>query len=329
MPKPYKQLSQEEREHIADLLSEGNSLGAIAKILGRNKGTISRELSRNSAPEYRRYTPCRAHARACGRKTEANTHERLKNDFIRQYVRDGLEQGWSPEQISGRIRIDHPGCSVNHEAIYQYIYHPQNPQRLEMITLLRRAYKKRRNKGIGRKVRKTKIPNRISIDDRPKSIENRNRYGHWEGDSMVSRKSKVALNTLAERKSRLVLITKLSRKGAAETNKAIINRLKKLPAQGRQTLTLDNGTENAKHEQLSTRLGIKCYFAHPYSSWERGTNENLNGLIRWYLPKGTDFSKITPEQIARIEYLLNSRPRKCLGYKTPLEVAASSVALRD
>lgn len=329
MLKLYKQLSQEEREHIAHLLSEGNSLGDIAKALARNKSTISRELTRNSAPEYKRYTPCRAHGRACERKTTANTHERLKNDFIRQYVRDGLKQGWSPEQISGRIRIDHPGYSVNHEAIYQYIYHPQTPQRLEMINLLRRAHKKRRNKGIGRKVRKTKIPNRIPIDARPKSVENRRRYGHWEGDSMVSRKSKAALNTLAERKSRLVLITKLFRKGAAETNKVVISRLKKLPAGGRQTLTLDNGTENAKHEQISSRLGIKCFFAHPYSSWERGTNENLNGLIRWYLPKGTDFSKITPEQIAQVEYLLNSRPRKCLGYKTPLEVAASSVALRD
>ena len=322
-------MTQSEREYIANLLSEGYSLGDIAKALDRNKSTISRELARNSAPERQRYTPCRAHARACERKASANTHERLKNDFVRRYVKAGLEKGWSPEQISGRVRIDHPGNFINHEAIYQYIYHPQNPQRLEMINLLRRAHKKRRNKGIGRKVRKTKIPNRIPIDARPKSIENRNRYGHWEGDSMVSRKSKAALNTLVERKSRLVLISKLPRKGAAETNKAIITRLKKLPAEGRQTLTLDNGTENAKHEQLSARLGIKCFFAHPYSSWERGTNENINGLIRWYLPKGTDFSKIAPEQIAQIEYLLNSRPRKCLGYKTPLEVAASSVALRD
>jgi IS30 family transposase len=329
MPKPYKQLSQSEREYLASLFSEDHSLGDIAKALGRSKSTISREFARNSPPERLRYTPCRAHARACERKTTANTHERLKNDFIRQYVKDGLEQGWSPEQISGRIRIDHPGNFINHEAIYQYIYHPRNPNRLEMINLLRRAHKKRRNKSIGRKERKTKIPNRIPIDARPKSVENRRRYGHWEGDSLISRKSKAALNTLTERKSRLVLITKLPRKGAAETNKAIINRLKKLPANGRQTLTLDNGTENAKHEQLSAKLGIKCYFAHPYSSWERGTNENLNGLIRWYLPKGTDFSKIAPEQIALIEYLLNSRPRKCLGYKTPLEAAASSVALRD
>jgi len=324
MQKPYKHLSQEERELIAAQLSEGSSVGDIAKAVGRNKSTISRELKRNSPPERRRYVPCRAHARACERKTKANQHERLKNDFIRQYVKDGLAQGWSPEQISGRIRIDHPGQTINHEAIYQYMYHPQNPDRLEMIQLLRRAHKKRRNKGIGRKVRKTTIPNRIPIDDRPKSVENRRHYGHWEGDSMISRKSKVALNTLVERKSRLVLISKLPRKSAADTNRAVIGRLKKFPAKGRQTLTLDNGTENAKHEQLSAKLGIRCYFARPYASWQRGTNENLNGLIRWYLPKGTDFRKITSEQIARIEYLINSRPRKCLGYKTPLEVAASS-----
>jgi IS30 family transposase len=324
MPKPYKHLSQEEREIIANLLSGGSSLGDIAKAVGRDRSTISRELTRNSPPERRRYVPCRAHARACERKTKANKHERLKNDLVRQYVKEGLAKGWSPEQISGRIRIDHPGQTINHEAVYQYIYHPQNPDRLEMIQLLRRAHKKRKNKGIGRKVRKTKIPNRIPIDARPKSIEDRRHYGHWEGDSLISRKSKAALNTLVERKSRLVLITKLLRKSADETNRAVIDRLKKLPAKGRQTLTLDNGTENAKHELLSIKLGIRCYFARPYASWERGTNENINGLIRWYLPKGTDFRTITPEQIARIEYLLNSRPRKCLGYKTPLEVAASS-----
>jgi IS30 family transposase len=239
-------------------------------------------------------------------------------------VKNGLAQGWSPEQISGRIRIDHPGQTINHEAIYQYIYHPQNPDRVEMINLLRRAHKKRRNKSIGRKVRKTKIPNRIPIDARPKSVESRRYYGHWEGDSLVSRKSKAALNSLVERKSRLVLITKLQQKSAAETNRAVIDRLKKLPAKGRQTLTLDNGTENAKHETLSAKLGIKCYFARPYASWQRGTNENINGLIRWYLPKGIDFRTITSEHVAWIEYLLNSRPRKCLGYRTPSEVAASS-----
>lgn len=328
MPNTYNHLSLHEREQLAQLHWEGKSLGEIAKALDRNKSTISRELARNSTPKRDLYTPCRAHARSCARKTSANTHERLKNDLIRQYVRQGLAMGWSPEQIAGRLPQDHPGQSINHEAIYQYIYHRQNPYRLEMINQLRRANKKRKSKGMARKKRKTKIPNRIPITLRPKSVESRNQYGHWEGDSLISRKSSAALNTLIERKSRLVLITKLDRKGAVQTNKAVMKRLKNLPAAGRRTLTLDNGSENASHEQLTATLGIKCYFAHPYASWERGTNENMNGLIRWYLPKGTDFSKIDKEQIAQIEFLLNSRPRKCLGYKTPLEVAASSVALR-
>jgi IS30 family transposase len=133
MPKPYKQLTRSEREQMANLLPEGYSLGDIAKTFGRNKSTISRELGRNSPPERRRYTPCRAHARACKRKTTASTHYRLKNDFIRRYVKDGLEKGWSPEQISGRIRIDHPGNFINHEAIYQYIYHPQNPHAVSIL----------------------------------------------------------------------------------------------------------------------------------------------------------------------------------------------------
>jgi len=328
MPKQYKHLSQAEREQIAQLYWEGKSLGKIAEALIRGKSTISRELNRNSTPEYKRYTPCRAHARSCERKSQANTHRRLKNDLIEQYVRKRLALGWSPELIAGRLRIDHPRYYISHEAIYQYIYHPQTHDKQEMIYCLRRAHKKRRAKGFGRKERKTKIPNRISIDARPKPVDRRRQYGHWEGDSLISRKSKAALNSLTERKSRLLLLSKLDRKGAAETNKAIIRRLKKLSGNGRRTLTLDNGTENSKHEELTASLGIKCYFAHPYSAWERGTNEHINGLIRWYLPKGTDFSKINKEQINQIEYLINSRPRKCLGFKTPLEVAASTVALR-
>jgi IS30 family transposase len=252
---------------------------------------------------------------------------RLKNDLIRQYVVDNLEEGWSPEQIAGRLPIDHPGQIISHEAIYQYIDDLQTEIRLELIQHLRRAHKKRKNKGIGRKEKKTKISNRNPIDARPKSVEDRKQYGHWEGDSLISRKSKAALHTLVERKSRLLVLSKLDRKSAAETSRMIIRRLGKLPAQGRRTLTLDNGTENAKHEKVTAKLGLKCYFARPYASWQRGTNENMNGLVRWYLPKGTDFSKIDKDHLKLIEYLINSRPRKCLGYKTPLEVAASSVAL--
>src|SRR3990170_694118 len=147
------------------------------------------------------------------RKTKASGRQRLKNDLVRNYVQERLMTGWSPEIIAGRIKKDHPGLSISHEAVYQYIYHPQTPSRHELIACLRRAHRKRKHKGIGRKERKTKIPNRISIDARPKSVETRHQFGHWEGDSLVSRKSVAALNSLTERKSRLVLLTKLDRKG--------------------------------------------------------------------------------------------------------------------
>ena len=327
MPKQYKHLNQEERELIAQYRYEGKSLGFIAKALGRNRSSISRELSRNSSTEYKRYTPCRAHARAEQRWVAVHQRPRLKNDLIRQYVIKKLAEGWSPEQTAGRLPIDHPGQVISHEAIYQFIYDLQTESRLELIQHLRRANKKRKVKGIGRKEKKTKIPNRISIDARPKSVENRKQYGHWEGDTLISRKSKTALHTMVERKSRLLLLSKLDRKKCRGDLKTIIKRLGRLPAKGRRTLTLDNGTENANHEQVTAKLGLRCYFARPYASWQRGANENTNGLVRWYLPKGTDFSKIGKDQLRRIEHLINSRPRKCLKYKTPLEVAASSVAL--
>jgi transposase, IS30 family len=327
MPKQYNHLNQEERELIAQYRYEGKSLGFIAKALSRDRSSISRELSRNSSTEYKRYTPCRAHARAEQRWVTVHRRPRLKNDLIRRYVTKKLTEGWSPEQIAGRLPIDHPGQVISHEAIYQFIYDLQTESRLELIQHLRRANKKRKAKGIGRKEKKTKIPNRIPIDARPQSVENRKQYGHWEGDTLISRKSKAALHTMVERKSRLLLLSKLDRKSASETSKTIIKRLGQLPARGRRTLTLDNGTENANHEQVTAKLGLRCYFARPYASWQRGTNENTNGLVRWYLPKGTDFSKIGKDQLKRIERLINSRPRKCLRYKTPLEVAASSVAL--
>jgi IS30 family transposase len=238
-----------------------------------------------------------------------------------------LAKGWSPEQIAGRLSLDHPDQAISHEAIYQFIYDLQTEERLELIQHLRRAHKKRKAKGIGRREKKTKISNRKPIDARPKSVETRKQYGHWEGDTLISRKSKAALHSMVERKSRLLLLSKLDRKSASATARAIIRRLGKLPVKGRRTLTLDNGTENAKHEKVTSKLGLKCYFARPYAAWQRGANEHANSLVRWYLPKGTDFSKIDKDQVKWIEIQINSRPRKCLGYKTPLEVAASSVAL--
>ena len=329
MEKIYNQLRLEDRDRITEMTAEGRSITEIAEALGRHKSTISREVRRNSSPAYSLYLSHRAHERSVKRKQEANRHPRLKTEEIVCYVRSKLNMGWSPEQIAGRIGMDCTGLSISHEAIYQYIYDKETEDREELIKLLRRGHRKRKAKGVSRKERNTKIPNRVSIQERPVSVEMRSRFGHWEGDSLVSRKSAEALNTLVERKSRLVFITRLQRKTAEETSAAVIERLGKLPEKARRTLTLDNGTENAGHEKITGVVGAKCYFARPYASWQRGTNENANGLIRWYLPKGTDFSKITDEDLTRIESLINQRPRKCLGYKTPLEVASSyGVALQ-
>lgn len=329
MGKRYKQLGLEDRDRITEMMAEGSNITEIAEALGRHKSTISREVKRNSSPAYRLYLSHRAHERAVERKQEANSRPRLKNEEIVRYVHSKLNLGWSPEQISGRIGMDCAGLKISHEAIYQYIYDKETEDREELISYLRRGHKKRRRKGVNRKERRTKIPNRVSIEDRPLSVDSRSIFGHWEGDSLVSRKSSEALNTLAERKSRFVFITRLKRKTAEETANAVIERLSRLHDKARKTLTLDNGTENAYHEKITETIATKCYFARPYASWQRGTNENANGLIRWYLPKGTDFSKITDEELARIESLINQRPRKCLGYKTPLEVASSyGVALQ-
>ena len=236
MDKKYTHLNLVERDVITTMLSEKKSLGEIAKVLGRSKSTISRELKRNSSPHYKLYLSHRAHGRAVDRRKKAARRPRLKNDRIDSYVRAKLKEGWSPEQIAGKIDIDHPNLSISHEAIYQYIYHPDTDGRLDLIGCLRRNHRKRKAKGAGRKERKTKIPGRIPIDMRPGSVEKRLHFGHWEGDRLVSRKSRATLNSLVERKSRLLYLTKLEGKTAEATCKAIIKRLKNLPEKAKPSL---------------------------------------------------------------------------------------------
>ena len=326
MAKGYKQLSLKERDRITEMKSEGMSLRAIAKDLGRSPSTLSRELRRNGTPSYRVYLSHRAHERAVKRKKESGQRRRLKDEQTVTYVREKLAEDWSPELIAGKIGQDIRGASISYEAIYQYIYHPNTEGREELIGQLVRGHRKRKNKGIGRKERKTKIPNRIPIEERPISADNRSRYGHWEGDSLVSRKSLAVLNSLVERKSRLLLLTRLERKTAELTKDVVLQRLQCFSEKARRTLTLDNGSENAQHEAITKAIGMQCYFARPYASWQRGSNEQVNGMVRRYFPKGTDFSKITDEQVAWVESRINNRPRKCLGYKTPAEVAAVALA---
>jgi IS30 family transposase len=260
---------------------------------------------------------------------------RLKNGFIRRYVVTKLKDGFSPEQIAGRLHKEYPEESISHEAIYQYIYNLaykegrgyMKPFYHDLRPYLKRRHKRRGQRGM-RRVQRIFRPHGPSIDLRPKEVDKRKTVGHWETDSMVSKKSIVGLNTIVERKTGLVFITKVSDGTAEETKIAVQKRLGALPENLRQTITSDNGSENAMFDSVMTELGILWYFAHPYHSWERGTNENTNGLIRWYFPKGTDFATIPDETIKAVEDALNNRPRKRLGWKTPLEAFNGSVALR-
>lgn len=323
----YTHLSCEERDKIAILRAKGISQNRIGQILGRSKSTVSRELTRNRSPVYSVYLPHKAQARAIWRKTKAGKKERLKNSAIRRYVIKKLKSGWSPEQISGRLPIDYPGLTISHEAIYQFVYNPGIRQQIDLVGYLSRSYQKRRKRGHSKKHRRSHIPSRILIDRRPKHIAKRKQPGHWEVDTVISRESKVALAVMTERKSRLVKIGKIKQKSAHELCKAINRRLSRYPQEMRLTLTYDNGAENTGHENVNKVIGTRSYFCNPYHSWEKGGVENAVGLIRRYLPKKTDFATVRNERIKDIETMLNTRPRKCLGYRTPIEIFKQGVAL--
>lgn len=326
----YKHLSIEEREIIQTMWWERKSIRVIARVLNRSFSSISRELRRNFPPEHKVYTPRMAHERALKKRKCRGRIDRLKNKQIRSYVVSHLKRRWSPEQIAGRIRSD-LNETISHEAIYQYVYHQYTFHNAnlkdgaeDLRVYLRRRRKRRVPKGL-RRCQRMLNPQGISIDERPEVVNQRQRIGDWEGDTVESKNHKPGINTLVERKVGLVLITKLKTRASYSTTKAITNRFSKLPKKIKHTLTLDNGVENHRWEEIERDTGLSVYFAHPYHSWERGTNENTNGLIREYFPKKTDFTQVSDEEIAKVEYDLNTRPRKRLNWLTPLE--AMSVAL--
>jgi IS30 family transposase len=243
---------------------------------------------------------------------------------------------WSPEQISLRLPIDHPGNEISYEAIYQFIYAQISvkgggiPKKgcEDWRSYLPRRHTRRQTKGF-RQAQKAWRPELPSIETRPAVVDRRKQIGHWEDDTMVSRQSMERLKTINERVSGVVLIGKMKDGTISESNRVVNERLRKIPSQIRKTLTRDRGAENFGHEELQKGLNISCYFAHAYCSQERGSNENLNGLIRRFFPKKTDFSKVSDKDINMVEYLLNTRPRKRHGGKTPLEVllARTGVAI--
>jgi IS30 family transposase len=306
----YTQLTREERYQIKVLLNTGHNRTEIAEAIGVNKSTISREMVRNRG--RRGYRPGQADEFAKERSLKKAKRRISEETWL--VVEDKLRLDWSPEQISGWLAKNGQN-TVSHEQIYQHVYAQQQAGG-ELYKHLR--CQKKRRKRSGKYDHRGIIPGRKSIDERPAIVEQRQRLGDWEGDLMIGKNHQGAVLTLIERKSRFTLIHKVDGKLALPVANAMIECLDWVPAV--ETITNDNGKEFAEHKTVSSALGANIYFAHPYSSWERGTNENTNGLIRQYLPKDRNLSTLTSKEELMVMDRLNLRPRKCLDFLTPFEV---------
>ena len=319
--KQYVQLDQKERDHIFRFRKKGLTNSAIADKLGRDKSTIGRELRRNTHQKLHQYLPDTA-GRKAERRKERGRKVRyvVKDEALQRRIIRLLQRGWSPDLMAGRLQRANQS-SLNQESIYQFIYSREGRQ-LNLRQYLRRAHRIRRKKN-GRKHRTdSRIPHRVDITKRPKPVEKRRQFGHWEGDNVVYNRHRRALSTTVERKTRKVMIFRPRNLTAPAKATATIRRYRNLPVQARRTMTYDNGLEAAAHETVTAAIGMKFYFAKTYSSWQRGTNENRNGLVRFYLPKDTDLDQVTAAQIRRVENQINNRPMKCLNYQTPNEAYA-------
>ncbi len=306
----YHQLTQAQRYQIYALKKTKHSLSEIAAVIGVHKSSVSRELRRNRGK--RGYRPQQAQELALGRSSKSVPRLTAKVGAV---VEKLLRQDWSPEQISGRLKKEQ-GICISHEWIYQYIL--ADKQASGDLYKHLRCQKKRR-KRYGKYDRRGKLPNCRSIEERPAIVNARKRLGDWEVDTIIGRKHKQAIVTLTERKSRFTLLGKVSRRTAQAVRKQVCRLL--LPVMDQAyTLTSDHGKEFAEHEQIAERLNLKFYFAHPYAAWERGTNENTNGLLRQYFPKKSAFLTISNTEIKQAISRLNFRPRKSLRFKTPFEV---------
>lgn len=307
----YAQLTRDQRYQIYRLKKAGHNQSEIAAVIGCHKSTISRELQRNCGPKD--YYPKQANELALERQCDAC--RTLITPQTWQRVERFLRLDWSPEQITGRLKLEKQP-SVSHEWIYQFIY--KEKRRGGTLHQHLRSQKKQRKRYSGY-IRRGQIPNRTSIEQRPKIVASKRRYGDWEADTIVGGRHKGGILSAVERKSKLTRLRKLATKGAAELRDNCVALLRSLAAKV-HTVTVDNGKEFCEHEQIAAALHARIYFAHPYASWERGLNENTNGLVRQYFPKKSDFVPITNAELNRVAELLNNRPRKTLGYRTPNEV---------
>jgi IS30 family transposase len=304
-------LTIEERDLLGQLRHQSATQKEIAEALGRSPATISRELTRNRTGGE--YLAAQAQRKAEQRRRARPLERKMDNPQINAAVRTGLTHEWSPEQIAGRMKEQKSNRSVAPQTIYTWI--KQDEQREHWETFLRRRGKR------PRRPRNTPpTADAARIRNRPEAIEERLRLGDFEGDTVLGPPGTGGLATLVCRKSRLTIVVKVQSKNADHVHEKIKQRLKELDAERRHSVTFDNGTEFARCDRLEKHLGLKLYFADPGCPYQRGTNENTNGLIRQYYPKGTDFRDITHQQVRSVEQRLNNRPRACLGFRTPAEV---------
>ena len=313
-------LTLEERYKISALIELGTTKTKIAEILGRDRSTIHRELHRNSDNRSGKYK-----AELADRKSKARHKEKIKRNVftpdMEQYVRKGLENHLSPEQIKGRATLEHL-CCVSHERIYQFVWKDKK-QGGQLYLYLRnqgKKYQKRGAKQAGRGC----IPNRRDIDERPSLVDKKQRIGDLEIDLIVGKNHKGALLTINDRATGMLKMGQLKSKSAIQVQiktEELLEDWRPLI----KTITSDNGKEFANHQEIAEQLAVDFYFAKPYHSWQRGANENLNGLVRQYFPKASSFENITEIDIKRVEEILNNRPRKRFGYKTPYEIHAAFI----
>jgi len=317
----YEQLSMSERVVIARLLGEGRSLREIGRVLARSASTVSREVRRNSkATKVWRggYDGRRAEGLTARRRSRGRAHKLARQPALRAQVRDRLAMGWSPEQIAGRLAHDHAHTVISHESIYRFIYHRTAQKdywhRLLPRAKLRRGFRGRKGGSSARTIKR-----RTAIHERPEAANTRQQPGHWEADLMLFSTYGQAVLVLHERTTRYTRITRQPSKAAAPTADTLTRHLAPLPAEIRRSVTFDNGTEFARHWQLTDRLGIETYFCDPHAPWQKGGIENAIGRLRRPLPRKSDLAAISQAEIDRLTDAFNNTPRKCLGFRTPNE----------
>jgi IS30 family transposase len=338
MPKGYSHVTRDQRNQIYALKSIGLSLRAIAKRLGLDASTVCRELQRNALP-LGGYNVDFADNAAKERQAKVRRVPKKMKGALKNFVLEGLEKGWSPEECCGRLKLEKSQKIVSHETIYRFVRRDrqQNGTLYKFLRHKGKQYRYKAKKDAGVSL----IPNRVDISERPDIVEKKSRIGDWEGDTIISAGSRAAVITLVDRLSKYTCIAKLGRKKAKKTMEAAVRLLQNLapvreisgflgsitipenptaPEKPVHTITYDNGLEFSEHEEMAEALGAKVFFARPYCSCDRGLNEHTNGLIREYLPKHEDFREVSEEKIQDIMVTLNTRPRKSLGFLTPDEV---------